>query len=353
VLKRQLTFSKDVHNLVALRIKVLANLATDEHSEPQDGKIIFDAPDGRRADIRVSVVPTTQGEKIVLRLLVAQDSALTLERLGMMGVDLDYLQKELDSSWGMVLVTGPTGAGKTTTLYAALRQLNSDDVNIATIEDPAEYDLPGANQIQVNEKVGLSFANGLRSIVRQDPDVILVGEIRDGETAGIAVNSAMTGHLVLSTLHTNDAATAIPRLADMGVEPFLISSTLDVIVAQRLLRTVCPRCRKSEEVSVSDLKESLPPEMLKKLIGKKKTMRVYAGAGCKVCNNSGYYGRIGVFEVLRVDRTIEKLIMQNADAKVIREAAVKAGMNTMIDDGIEKVKQGLTTIDELLRVLSG
>lgn len=351
VLHKELTFSKDVHSLLTLRIKVLANLPTDEHAEPLDGKILYDTPEGKRADLRVSIVPTTQGEKIVLRLLVSQDSALGLDDLGMMGVDLEYLSESLHKSWGMILVTGPTGAGKTTSLYAALRRLNSDDVNIATIEDPAEYDLPGANQIQVNEKAGLTFSRGLRSIVRQDPDVILVGEIRDKETASIAINSAMTGHLVLSTLHTNDAATAIPRLIDMGIEPFLISSTVDAVVAQRLVRENCIRCRQSQDVSIASLKESLPSDLLKKLARGKKTVRVYAGKGCKVCNNTGYKGRIGVFEVLRVDEAIHTMIMKNADAEAIHKAAVKAGMNTMMDDGIEKVIQGMTTIDELLRVL--
>ncbi|MCA9371164.1 MAG: Flp pilus assembly complex ATPase component TadA [Candidatus Peregrinibacteria bacterium] len=351
VLGTTLRFAPSVHDLVCLRIKVLANLATDEHSKPQDGKLQYITPGGKRVDVRVSISPITSGEKIVMRLLAPEDQALSMEAIGLQPEDLHRLQKEMGRSWGMVLVTGPTGSGKTTTLYSGVRKLNQDSVNIATIEDPVEYDLPGVNQIQVNEKAGITFANGLRSIVRQDPNIILVGEIRDSETAGIGVNAAMTGHLVLSTLHTNDAATALPRLIDMGIEPFLISSTVNVIIAQRLVRNTCSRCRESREVSVSELKESVPADLLKKLANGKKKIRLYEGKGCSVCDGSGYHGRSGIFELLIVDKSIQDLIMKNADADTIKQAAVKNGMRTMIEDGISKVLQGVTTLEEVLRVI--
>jgi type IV pilus assembly protein PilB len=351
VLSTTLRFDKSVHDLVSLRIKVLSNLATDEHSKPQDGKLQFETPGGKRIDVRVSISPITNGEKIVMRLLAPQDQALSMEVLGLQGADLELLDKQMKKSWGMILVTGPTGSGKTTSLYAGVRKLNTDSVNIATIEDPVEYDLPGINQIQVHEKAGITFAKGLRSIVRQDPNIILVGEIRDSETAGIAVNAAMTGHLVLSTLHTNDAATTLPRLIDMGVEPFLISSTVNVIVAQRLIRNLCSRCRVSKEVSAADLKASVPANLLKKLTKGKKKVRVYEGAGCPVCDNTGFRGRSGIFELLVVDKSIQDLIMKNADSDTIKTTAQKNGMKTMMEDGIEKVLQGVTSLEEVLRVI--
>jgi type IV pilus assembly protein PilB len=351
VLSTTLRFDKSVHDLVSLRIKVLSNLATDEHSKPQDGKLQFETPGGKRIDVRVSISPITNGEKIVMRLLAPQDQALSMEVLGLQGADLELLDKQMKKSWGMILVTGPTGSGKTTSLYAGVRKLNTDSVNIATIEDPVEYDLPGINQIQVHEKAGITFAKGLRSIVRQDPNIILVGEIRDSETAGIAVNAAMTGHLVLSTLHTNDAATTLPRLIDMGVEPFLISSTVNVIVAQRLVRNLCSRCRVSKEVSAADLKASVPANLLKRLTKGKKKVRVYEGAGCPVCDNTGFRGRSGIFELLVVDKSIQDLIMKNADSDTIKATAQKNGMKTMMEDGIEKVLQGVTSLEEVLRVI--
>lgn len=351
MLHRILTFEKDVHALLCLRVKVLANLATDEHARPQDGKLQFEDPEGKQVDVRVSVIPTTDGEKIVMRLLAPEDRALTIEALGMQRRGQEQLDAQMRRSWGMILVTGPTGSGKTTSLYAVLRRLHKESVNIATIEDPVEYDLPGVSQIQVNEQVNLTFATGLKSIVRQDPNIILVGEIRDADTANIAVNAAMTGHLVLSTLHTNDAATALPRLSDMGIQPFLISSTINVIVAQRLVRKICMNCRESLEIPVADLKASVPAEVLAKLSDGKKTIHTYHGKGCDNCHKSGFQGRTGIFELLDVTDGIRALIMQNVDAETIRKAAVKEGMITMFDDGMEKVLQGITTLEEVMRVI--
>jgi len=351
VLRPTLSFTKDLHKLVTLRIKVLANLATDEHASPQDGKLLYETPAKKHVDVRVSIVPTTHGEKIVLRLLVEQDKALSLESLGLHGKDLDGFTEATKASWGMILVTGPTGSGKTTTLYAVMRRLNSDEVNVSTIEDPVEYELPGANQIQVNAKVNLTFATGLRSIVRQDPNIVLVGEIRDEETAGIAVNAAMTGHLVLSTLHTNDAATALPRLIDMGVEPFLISSTVNLIVAQRLVRAICEKCKETVEIPAADLRGSLDDDAFKQLAQGESLLKIARGKGCNLCGGTGFHGRTAIFELLQVDEKIRELIMANANADMIKKAAVEAGMITILSDGIEKVRRGITTIEEILRVI--
>jgi type IV pilus assembly protein PilB len=349
VLYQMLDIPKDVHGPLMTRIKMLSNLAIDEHATPQDGKLLF-TEDGKKTDIRVSFVPITHGEKAVLRLLSTQTDSLTLESLGLSENDRLKVQEQMKKSWGMILSTGPTGSGKTTTLYGIVRPLNRPEINIATIEDPVEYDIGGVNQIQVNEKSGVTFATGLRSIVRQDPNIILVGEIRDAETADIAVNAAMTGHLVLSTMHTNNAATAIPRLIDMGIEPFLISSTVNVIVAQRLVRKICVRCRESDG-TLADRKGTLPPEILHLHKGKEKTLRLYHGKGCELCHGTGFHGRTGIFEVLIVDDTVRSLIMNHANATAIEEAAIKHGMTTMLQDGFEKASQGITTLDEVLRVI--
>jgi type II secretory ATPase GspE/PulE/Tfp pilus assembly ATPase PilB-like protein len=250
---------------------------------------------------------------------------------------------------GMILSTGPTGSGKTTTLYALLKLLNERSVTIMTIEDPVEYEIDGINQIQVNKATNLTFADGLRSVVRQDPDIILVGEIRDNETADIAVNSAMTGHLVLSTLHTNDAATSIPRLTDMSIEPFLIASTVNVIIGQRLVRKICTQCRTSEEVSVSSLSNLLSHDVLSKYFGS-STTRIYHGKGCRSCNNLGYVGRIGIFEIMEMTDIVKEGITKKLDAGEIQKLAVSEGMITMLEDGINKVKSGITTIEEIMRV---
>ncbi|HEX9664734.1 MAG TPA: GspE/PulE family protein, partial [Patescibacteria group bacterium] len=301
---------------------------------------------------RVSIVPVVTGEKVVMRLLAEKVRQFTLADLGLSAREYEKVSAAIKKPYGMMLATGPTGSGKTTTLYAILKILNKREVNIATIEDPVEYDVEGVNQIQVNPKTNLTFASGLRSIIRQDPDIIMVGEIRDQETAGIAINAAMTGHLVLSTLHTNDAATSLPRLIDMEVEPFLIASTINVVIAQRLVRKICPTCVESYLVTDKDLeklKKIIPIE--KFLKGKKiQKARLYKGKTCQVCGHSGYLGRIGLFEVMEITDNIRELIMRNADADTIKKQAVANGMTTMLEDGIDKVLKGITTVDEVLRV---
>ena len=338
---------KSVHIQAVTRIKVLAKLRTDEHQTPQDGKISFKSEEGN-IDIRVSVVPTTGGEKVVMRLLSERSRQYSLSDLGLSEEDNIKLASAYEKPHGMILSTGPTGSGKTTTLYAILKVLNRREVNIMTIEDPVEYEIEGISQIQVNEKAGLTFADGLRSLVRQDPDIMLVGEIRDHETAGISVNAAMTGHLVLSTLHTNDAGTSIPRLLDMGIEPFLVSSTLNVVVAQRLVRKICTKCRYSEELYMKD--NIGGPLLSVAKYTKTDKIRTYKGKGCDVCHQTGYSGRIGIFEVMVVDDEIRKAIVDKKDSDIIQKIAVKNGMTTIFEDGINKMIKGLTTIDEVLRV---
>ncbi|MBI4033244.1 MAG: type II/IV secretion system protein, partial [Candidatus Blackburnbacteria bacterium] len=300
-------------------------------------------------DIRVSIVPIVEGEKAVLRLLSSRSRQFSLQDLGMSDKDLAKVRKGFSKPYGMLLSTGPTGSGKTTTIYAVLKIINTREKNIATIEDPVEYDIEGINQIQVNPKTNLTFANGLRSILRQDPDIIFVGEIRDEETASIAINSAMTGHLVLSTAHTNDAATALPRLIDMNIEPFLIASTVNTIIGQRLVRKVCDKCKISQTTTSEELAKHVPEEIVTKYFGKKKEVRVYRGKGCPICHSTGYIGRIGVFEVLEVSEAIRHLITERANADVIRQKAQEEGMTTMIDDGFDKVEGGITTVEEVLR----
>lgn len=358
VLHDVITLPKEVHELVVMRIKILARLRTDEHRAAMDGKF-FKVFHDERVDVRVSIVPVSDGEKVVMRLLASQAQQFSLEELGLHDEDLKKITAAYKKPHGMLLVTGPTGSGKTTTLYAVLKILNRRDINIATIEDPVEYGIEGINQIQVNPKTNLTFAEGLKSIIRQDPDVIMVGEIRDNETAGIAVNAAMTGHLVLSTLHTNDAPTTLPRLLDMEVEPFLIASTVNVVVAQRLVRRICPKCVTSRIVKGKELKAfkreaEERDATLEKAMGKRSVseLRVYYGRGCKTCGNSGYKGRIGIFEVMEIGDEIKKLIMAQADSGVIREKAIEEGMSTMFEDGLTKVMSGQTTIEEIIRVTS-
>ena len=342
-------FPISIHPRVVTRIKVMARLRTDEHQAAQDGKIRFKVQD-EDLDIRVSVVPVTEGEKIVMRLLSERSRQFSLKDLGFSDPDLKKLEPAYQKPHGMILVTGPTGSGKTTTLYAVLKILNKRGINIMTIEDPVEYDIEGVNQIQVNTKTNLTFAAGLRSIVRQDPDIVLVGEIRDEETADIAINAAMTGHLVLSTLHTNDAPTAFPRLLDMQVEPFLVSSTVNVVVAQRLVRKICNTCRVSTNISRDQLTSTLSPKTVTKHFKNKKTIRVYQGKGCNVCHGTTYTGRVGIFEVLLIDEDMRNAIINRYDSAKIREIAVKNGMSTMLDDGLQKVSAGITTVEEVLRV---
>ena len=338
-----------LHEQIATRIKVLSSLRTDEHMSPQDGKMRIQL-DEENLDIRVSILPVIYGEKIVLRLLASHFRQFSLADLGMSEDDLKKVTNAFKKSFGMILSTGPTGSGKSTSIYSVLKIINTREKNITTIEDPVEYRLKGVNQIQTNSKTDLTFASGLRSILRQDPNVILVGEIRDSETAGIAVNAALTGHLVLSTLHTNDAAGALPRLTDMNVEPFLVASTVNVIIAQRLVRQICEMCKTSQDITVDQLLQNLPAETIKKHFGTKKETRVYIGKGCEVCHFTGYSGRLGIFEVLEVTNNIKRLISANNDSDAIIKQAVADGMNTMLDDGLLKVIKGVTTIEEVLRV---
>ncbi len=344
------------HEGIITRLKVLARLATDEHRAAQDGRIGYKDSKGESVDVRLSIVPTTTGEKAVMRLLSDKMQSFSLKDLGMNERDNKTFREIIKKPWGMILVTGPTGSGKTTTLYAALKRLNKREVNIATIEDPVEYEIDGVSQIQVNTKTNLTFAKGLRSIVRQDPDIIMVGEIRDSETADIAVNAAMTGHLVLSTLHTNDAATTFPRLKDMEVENFLVSSTALGIIAQRLVRKICLKCIHSVEMSEKELAlikaNPLVEKYLQQIIGSKnlKKTRLFKGKGCAVCKHTGYSGRTGVFEVLEVSDAVRVAIMQNENAETIKKIAVQEGMESMLHDGLEKVITGITTLEEVMRV---
>jgi general secretion pathway protein E len=300
---------------------------------------------GRAIDLRFSSLPGLYGEKVVLRVLDKNQAILNIDKLGMVQSNVDGFKRLLDRSYGLVLVTGPTGSGKTTTLYSALNYLNSIEKNIITIEDPVEYQLDGINQIQVNPKIDLTFARGLRSIVRQDPDVILVGEIRDQETAEIAVQSALTGHMVFSTLHTNDAASAITRLVDIGIEPFLIASSVNAVAAQRLIRVLCDDCKRPYR----------PDEATLKLLGSAAAEQVrgktlYKAVGCSKCFHTGYLGRVGIFEFMLLGHGIKKLLLESHDAFRINQEALKWGMTTLRDDGIRKVLAGVSTIEEIVRV---
>ncbi len=349
VLHDVLRVPKVLHDRIMTRIKVLSSLRTDEHMSAQDGKMRM-AMDEEQLDIRVSILPVSEGEKAVLRLLSSHSREYSLSDLGMIEGDLQKVTNSYNKSYGMILSTGPTGSGKTTSIYAILKILNTREKNITTIEDPVEYRVKGASQVQVNVKTNLTFANGLRSILRQDPNIIFVGEIRDSETASIAVNAALTGHLVLSTLHTNDAATAIPRLTDMGVEPFLVASTVNLIIAQRLLRKICDSCKTTVTMTQKEIEKHIPRSAIQKHFGAEPVLTIYQGKGCKVCHHTGYLGRLGVFEVLEVSKEIRKLISEKADADEINKKAQDEGMNTMLDDGLDKVLKGLTTIEEVLRV---
>jgi len=323
---------------ITSRIKLLSQMNIAERRLPQDGRI-KGTFGGRPIDIRVSTIPTIYGESIVMRLLDKETSFLTLEELGMDTETLKKYESLIRKPYGMILITGPTGSGKTTTLYASLDRINSPDKKIITIEEPVEYLMKGINQIQVKPKIGLTFASGLRHIVRQDPDVIMVGEIRDLETAGIAIHAALTGHLIFSTLHTNDAPGAMTRLMDMGVENYLVSSTLIGVVAQRLVRRICNSCKTEYRI---------PSELKKEL--RINTDILWRGKGCEECSNTGYRGRIGIFELLVVNDEIRNMIMAKATSRELREKAISLGMKTLRQDGIEKVMKGITTSDEVLRV---
>jgi general secretion pathway protein E len=337
---------RHVQGKLVSRIKIMAKMDIAEKRLPQDGRIEIRLAD-RNIDIRVSTLPTSFGERVVMRLLDKSSALVPLETLGMSREDMEHFLRMIKAPHGIILVTGPTGSGKTTTLYSALGVINSPDVNIITVEDPIEYQMNGISQVQVNAKVGLTFANGLRTIVRQDPDVILVGEIRDLETAEIAIQSALTGHLVFSTLHTNDAASAITRLIDMGVEPFLVSSAVNAILAQRLVRKICPHCREAYVPSNAYLERvGLSPI---KFAGRE----LFRGAGCVQCLQTGYKGRIGIFELMSLTPAMKSLILTTSDAGQIKKQALSSlatGMMTLRQDGLRKVLAGLTTLEEVFRV---
>ncbi len=334
---------KRIQPALVSRIKVMANMNIAEKRLPQDGRLQVRAGD-QEIDIRVSSIPITAGERLVLRLLNKSSAIFQLSELGLEQDKFDLIYHLIRYANGIILVTGPTGSGKTTSLYAALSSIHKPDINIITVEDPVEYQISGINQIQVNQKIGLTFARGLRSIVRQDPDVILIGEIRDKETAEIAVQSALTGHLVFSTLHTNDSASAITRLVDIGVEPFLISSSIIAVIAQRLVRVLCPHCK---ERYVPDV------EAIKSIGGNPERFRgaeIYRKKGCPQCLHTGYSGRVGIFEIMVMTENMKKIIISTHDSGRIEEAAVKQGMTTLREDGIRKVLAGETSIAEVLRV---
>lgn len=352
ILHDSFTLPISVHQELIARLKILTGMRTDEHHGPQDGRFAFMSPLGN-VDVRASVLPDTSGEKAVLRLLSSQSHQLSLEDLGFSAEDLARVERAVRKPWGMILATGPTGSGKTTTIYAILEILNKREVNIASIEDPVEFEIPGANQSQVDHVAKLTFATGLRALLRQDPDIIMVGEIRDEETAKIAVNAAMTGHKLLSTLHTNNSATTIPRLIDMNVEPFLISSTFLCAIAQRLLRRVCDSCKTTIEFTREEAVQKLNPETLAALFDLAKTDKISVAKanGCEKCTNTGYRGRVGIYEVLENSPTIQELIARRATSDEIEAEARKEGMTTVAEDGAKKVLAGLTTIEELSRVL--
>lgn len=354
VMQERVRYPIAFHEKVVFRIKILARLRTDEHASAQDGR--FELRVGPNLlNVRVSILPITHGENVVMRLLSEQFQRLRLEDLGMQEDDLERIKRAAELPHGMILATGPTGSGKTTTLYAVIHILNQPDVNVMTIEDPVEYDISGVRQIQVNPRTNLTYDAGLKSIVRQDPDVIMVGEIRDAETAGIAVNAALTGHLMLSTLHSNDAPTAFPRLAEMGVEPFLVASSVNVIIGQRLVRRICSDCLGSYQLSEEEYEavsqDSALLALIRKIGGKKDLARTqfYKGMGCTACGHTGYRGRSGLFEVLQVSESLRPLIVNKATSLDIRSLAIKEGMRTMVEDGVEKVFKGVTTIMEVLR----
>jgi type IV pilus assembly protein PilB len=341
VLRTERTLPKKIQNSLVARVKIMANLNITESRLPQDGRIktvVSMTP----IDLRISTLPTVYGEKVVMRILDLGSTLNKVSQLGLNKINYNKFMKMIEQPSGLILITGPTGSGKSSTLYAGLNYLNTEKVNIITVEDPVEYQIEGINQVQVNSNIGLTFAAGLRSILRQDPNIVMVGEIRDSETAEIAIRASLTGHLVLSTIHTNSAIATIPRLIDMEIEPYLVVSSLSGIIAQRLVRKICTKCRVEYE----------PTEMEKELYKKRgiKPGFIFRGTGCPICSDTGYKGRVAIQEVLVIDDQIRKLMMNNKSMSTIREYAMQAGMIFLMDDGLLKVKQGLTTIEEVLRV---
>jgi type IV pilus assembly protein PilB len=347
ILHEKLALPRSVHAAVVSRIKILSDMKIDEKRVPQDGRFNF-RMGTEEVDLRVSTLPTVNGEKIVMRLLKKTGGIPTLTELGLRGMALKHLEENIARPHGIILVTGPTGSGKTTTLYSVLSKLNTTKVNISTLEDPVEYQIAGINQVQINPAAGLTFANGLRSFLRQDPNIILVGEVRDSETAGLAIQAALTGHLVFSTLHTNNASGALPRLLDMGAEPFLVSSALNCVVGQRIVRKICHLCKEDydpPQAIIEDIKG-----VLGTLFPQNQAAKLYRGKGCAECNNTGYQGRIGIFEVLPISEKISKMILEHASSADVEHQAVEEGMITMKQDGYMKVLEGFTAIEEVLRV---
>ncbi len=332
-------FTRKLHPAVSSRIKIMANIDISEKRRPQDGRILIKTLN-KNIDLRVSTLPTIYGEKVVLRLLDQSNAMVGLEKLGLEQPDREQVDKIIGTPYGIVLVTGPTGSGKSTTLYSVLERLSKPEVNIITVEDPVEYTMTGINQIQVNEKAGLTFSEALRSILRQDPDKIMVGEIRDLETAQLAVRAALTGHLVLSTLHTNDAPSATVRLIEMGIAPFLVSSSLIAVVAQRLIRKLCENCKQEYEL----------PDKIAEDVGLPKGSVVYKPVGCETCRGTGYKGRSGIYEIMKVDEEIKNLILEGAAGHRIQHEAIKKGMMTLRDSGLIKVRDGVTSLEEVLQV---
>lgn len=366
ILHDAMTLPKQVMPGIIARVKVLANLKLDEHRIPQDGRFKIE-DENSRISFRVSILPVFGGEKIVMRVLDESSKGLTLEKMGLWGDSLEKVHAAIKKPNGMILVTGPTGSGKTTTLYTVIDILNTPEVNISTIEDPIEYRMERINQTQVKPEVGMTFAGGLRALLRQDPDIIMVGEIRDSETMQIAINAAMTGHLVLSTLHTNSAAAAIPRMLDMKAEAFLIASTVNVILAQRLVRRICPDCKKPYKLSKTEASKLIDQFDFKEVISALGSSDVaetknlknikslteaefFKGQGCERCSNEGYKGRVGIYEVLPVSEQIQQAVVSNSTAEQIEDIAKKEGMHTMLVDGIIKALMGITTIEEVFRV---
>ncbi len=377
VLKEVNRLPINVLNSLISRIKILSNLKIDEHRVPQDGRFKVNVT-GKQYALRVSTLPITDGEKVVMRILDESNQAVTLEQLGYWGHSLEVISDAMKEPNGMILVTGPTGSGKSTSLFSVLTKLNTPDVNISTIEDPVEYKIQGVNQVQTNVKAGMTFASGLRALLRQDPNIIMVGELRDGETATLGVQAALTGHLVFSTLHTNNAATSLPRLLDMGIEPFLIASTVKAVVGQRLVRRLCPVCRESHEPTTAEIKTLLQMFHLKEKDGfqiihaleqqaaeqdvggdtplsttsdgLKTVWKASAEGGCDECNHTGYKGRIGIYEVLGNSPAVQKLIMAGATSQQIQDQAIKEDMLTMQSDGLIKMLRGNTSLEEVMRV---
>jgi len=345
VLYNVLSPPKQYQQAIVSRIKIMSNLNIAENRLPQDGRIMVKYGTND-VDIRISIIPSVVGERIVMRLLVKDEKRFNLSKLGMDSKFLKDFKEILKIPHGLIIISGPTGCGKTTTLYAAIKEINTSDKNIITIEDPVEYRIKGISQIQVNPKINLTFANGLRSIMRQDPEVILIGEIRDRETAQIAIQAAMTGHLVLSTIHTTDAASGIVRLLDIGIEPYLISSTVIAFISQRLIRVLCPSCKKIDNTDLEILSND---EIVDPKIFDDKT--IFRQEGCSKCHNTGFHDRLGIFEMIRIDDNVRKMIIEKKHALYIRDACKKTGMKTIIDNGIKKVLAGLTPINEVLRVI--